>query len=292
MNLHGDCLHETQPDQEMPRIFDWAAREVDRILTVADLKGARVAGKRYAQVTANTTEEAEAAELAGVEMVVARAANVSAVRAGSKRLFVTAALGFGLSVTVDEILRAAFLALMDGADAIITARGYSTVEMLASEDIPVMGHLGLVPRKSTWVGGLRAVGKTREEAMELFERFRLLEAAGAFAVECEVIPELVMAEINKRTGLVTVSLGSGPSADVQFLFTEDICGDVSRLPRHARSYGNLSALRSSIVAERVSALSAFRNDISSGAFPARSECARISEAELAKFVEQLQANSA
>ena len=41
----------------------------------------------------------------------------------------------------------------------MTARSMDVVSMLAKEDVPVMGHLGLVPRKSTWIGGLRAVGK-------------------------------------------------------------------------------------------------------------------------------------
>ena len=99
----------------------------------------------------------------------------------------------------DEILRAAFGAVTAGADAVITGRSYDIVRMLANEQIPVMGHLGFVPRKSTWVGSVRAVGKTSMEALELWDRFRRLEDAGAFAVECEVIAAAVMAEINRRT---------------------------------------------------------------------------------------------
>ncbi|RWG06119.1 3-methyl-2-oxobutanoate hydroxymethyltransferase [Mesorhizobium sp.] len=271
----------------MPRIYDWGAREAERIVTVADLRAARAAGKRYAQVTADTGEEAAAAEDAGIEMVVTRARNVEAVRRGSKRIFITAALGFAEAVTQDDILRMAFRALTDGADAVITARGMATVSLLAAEDIPVMGHLGLVPRKSTWVGKLRAFGKTGHEALELFHRFRRLEDAGAFAVECEVIPARVMAEIRRRTGLVTISLGSGPDADVMFLFTEDICGGEGRRPRHARTYGNLQALQEGIKQERVNALSAFRADINANDFPGPQEAAHISDDEYATFVSML-----
>lgn len=220
-------------------------------------------------------------------MVVTRAGNVQAVRKGSKGLFVTAALGFADAVTQEEILGTAFRALTDGADAVITARGMATVSMLAAEDIPVMGHLGLVPRKSTWVGKLRAFGKTADEGMELFRRFRRLEEAGAFAVECEVIPGRVMEEIHRRTGLVTVSLGSGPSADVLFLFTEDICGGEDRLPRHARAYGNLRALRERIRQERVNALSAFRADVEANVFPGKREISEIDDDEYAAFVSML-----
>jgi 3-methyl-2-oxobutanoate hydroxymethyltransferase len=272
----------------MPRIYDWGAREAERTVTVADLRAARAAGKRYAQVTAETAEEAAAAEAAGIEMLVTRARNVETVRKGTKRLFVTAALGFADAVTSDEILRTAFKALTDGADAVITARGMDTVAMLAAEDIPVMGHLGLVPRKSTWVGKLRAVGKTADEALELARRFRRLEEAGAFAVEAEVIPARVMAEIHRRTGLVTVSLGSGPTADVVFLFTSDICGEEGRRPRHARTYGDLAALQTRIRAERIKALSAFRSDVAAEAFPGPQEISVIDDSEFDTFVSALE----
>jgi 3-methyl-2-oxobutanoate hydroxymethyltransferase len=272
----------------MPRIYDWGAREAERRVTVADLKAARAAGKRYAQVTAETADEAAAAEAAGIEMLVTRARNVQTVRKGSKTLFVTAALGFADAVTADEILRTAFKALTDGADAVITARGMDMVAMLAAEDIPVMGHLGLVPRKSTWVGKLRAFGKTADEALTLYRRFKRLEEAGAFAVECEVIPARVMAEIQQRTGLVTVSLGSGPSADVLFLFTSDICGEEGRRPRHARAYGNLQALQQQIREERQKALTAFRADIAANGFPAPKELSEIPDAEYAGFIAALE----
>lgn len=271
----------------MARIYDWGAREAERSLTVADLRAARASGRRYTQVTAETTEEAAAAEEAGIDMLVTRARNVEAVRQGSKRLFVTAALGFADAVTPGEILRTAFKALTDGADAVITSRGMATVSMLAAEDIPVMGHLGLVPRKSTWVGKLRAFGKTADEALELFHRFRRLEDAGAFAVECEIVPARVMAAIQCRTGLVTVSLGAGPSADVLFLFTADICGEEDRQPRHAKAYGNLRTLRKRIREERVSALRAFRADVEANAFPEPREMAQIGDDEYAAFMSAL-----
>ena len=267
----------------MPRIFDFGGREVERSITVAGLRALKGSGRHVAQVTAETADEAAAAEAAGVEMVVCRAANVPRVREGSKKVFVTAALGFADAITGEEVLRTAFSAIVAGADAVITGRGWDTVKMLSAEQIPVMGHLGFVPRKSTWVGGVCAVGKTASEALELIDRFRRLEDAGAFAVECEVIPAAVMAEINRRTGLVTVSLGSGPDADVIFLFTADICGEASRLPRHARAWGDLATLHGQVRDERVKALSGFRADVASGGYPGKAETARIVEDELAKF---------
>ena len=180
----------------MPRIFDFGGRDVERAQTVAGLRALRSAGRQAAQVTAETADEAAAAEAAGVEMVVCRAANVGRVREGSQRVFVTAALGFAEAVTADDILRTAFTVITGGADAVLTSRGSETVRALAHEQIPVVGHLGFVPRKSTWVGGVRAVGKSATEALQLWDRFQRLEDAGAFAAECELIAAPVTAEIH------------------------------------------------------------------------------------------------
>ena len=147
----------------MKNVYTWAAKPAKRSTTVGDLKAAK--GKRkFTQVTANSIEEAAAAEKAGFDMIIANAKNIIPVREGSKNLFLTAALVLNEFVTADDIMRGAFKALENGADAVMTPRSMDIVEMLAKEDVPVMGHLGLVPRKSTWIGGLRAVGKTADEA--------------------------------------------------------------------------------------------------------------------------------
>ena len=268
----------------MPRILDYTGREADRTVTVADLRALRSQGRRLAQVTASTPAESAAAEAAGVEMVVCLSDFVPAVREGSQRVFVTAAVDFSGAVTEDDLLRDSLTALRAGADAVITARGLPSVRRLAAEDIPVMGHLGFVPKKSTLYGGVRAVGRTAPEALDLWRRFQELEDAGAFAVECELIPAAVMREIHRRTGLATISLGSGPDADVLFLFTSDLCGESERLPRHARAYADLAALHRQIDAERIRALTEFRADVASGGFPSDTEVARIDSAELEGFL--------
>jgi 3-methyl-2-oxobutanoate hydroxymethyltransferase len=73
----------------MPRIFDFGGREVERSQTIAGLRALKGSGRRAAQVTAETADEAAAAEAAGIEMVVCRAANVTRVREGSGRVFVS-----------------------------------------------------------------------------------------------------------------------------------------------------------------------------------------------------------
>ena len=235
-------------------------------------------------------EEASAAAEAEIDMLVCNASNVGLVRQGAPHTFLTAALTITDYLTDEDILRGALKALKNGADSIYTARRLAVVEMLAREDIPVMGHIGLIPRKSTWRGGLRAVGRTASEALALMQDCRDLESAGAFSVEAEVIPADVLAAISPRTSLITVSLGSGPGGDVMYLFQNDICGE-NPLPRHSRAFGNLAAIASQMEAERRAALSAFRSACMAGSFPGQAENAKITEKELEMFLVGLADNT-
>jgi 3-methyl-2-oxobutanoate hydroxymethyltransferase len=271
----------------MTRILDFNGRDADRTVTVASIAALKGSGRRYVQVTAGTDAEAAAAEAAGIEMVVCLAAAVPEVRRGSSRLFVTAAIDFGGEITIDDLLATAFRSLSAGADAVITARRLDAVRLLADEGVPVMGHLGFVPKRSSQLGGVRSVGRDAAESGALWRQFQALEEAGAFAVECELIPAEVLAQITPRTSMATISLGSGGDADVMFLFQSDICGESPRLPRHARAYGDVAALHRQIADERVRALSAFRADVLAGSFPNASEVGRIDADELADFIASL-----
>ena len=272
----------------MKRIYDWAARPQYRTYTAADLRALKGV-RTLTQTTANSFEEASAARDAGLDLVMGNAGHAAEVRAGAPEMFYTAALGLPDFPTEGDVLRAAFRAMEDGADSVYTARGPHIVEMLAREEIPVMCHLGLVPRKSTWKGGLRAIGKTAEEAIELWRAFRRMEDAGAFSVEAEVIPAPVMAEISRRTTLVTSSLGSGSGGDIVYLFQNDICGEEPESPRHARAFGTLHTLYEQVKAERRAALRRFREAVADGSYPAAAETAGLPDAEFEAFLNRLEA---
>ncbi len=203
-------------------------------------------------------------------------------------MFLTAALALPDYPAETDVLRAAFNAMKDGADSVYTARPPHIVELLAREEIPVMCHLGLVPRKSTWRGGLRAIGKNAEEAMQLLNDFRTMENAGAFSVEAELIVSEVMSEISKRTVLLTSSLGSGNGSDIIHLFQSDIVGSTSTRPRHGRAFGNILKLQEEIRSERRKALTAYNKSVKDGTYPSEKEQVRMKEKELAKFLEKLE----
>lgn len=270
----------------MKRIYDWDAKPQIRNFTASDLRTLK--GKRkLVQTTANSTEEAAAACDAGIDLIMGNAQNTAAVRKGAPEMFWTAAIPMPDHPTESDVLKAAFKAMKDGADSVYTARGPHIVEILAKEAIPVMCHLGLVPRRSTWNGGLRAIGKTADEAYELWQSFRRMEDAGAFSVEAEVICDRVMTEISKRTTLITSSLGSGSGGDIIYLFQNDICGEQPDSPRHARAFGNLHRLYEQIRSERRDALQAFAAEARQGSFPSRAETPTITDREFEGFLDRL-----
>ena len=54
-----------------------------------------------------------------------------------------------------------------------------------------------------------------------------MEDVGVVAVEAECIAEEVLEAVNKKTSIVTFSLGSGMAGDVIMSFVADICGEDS-----------------------------------------------------------------
>ena len=265
------------------RIYTWGGVFADRNYTVDDLRKAK-GREKLVQTTASTFEEAEAVRDANLDMVLCKSPNIKTIRLGAPKLFLTATIDLSNFPSEKDVLDEAFKAMKDGADQVYTARGPHIVEMLAKEEIPVMCHLGLVPRKSGWRGGLRAVGGTAEEALKLFKDFKTMENAGAFSAESEVIHEQVMNEITKRTSLLVSSLGSGWNGDIIYLFQNDICGEEEKQFRHARAFGNIYSLKQQIKAERISALKAFKNAVLEKNFPNQKETIKINDDELNKFI--------
>ena len=270
------------------RIYTYGGKPARRNLTVADLVALK-GRARLCQTCPATAEEAAACEAVGIDVLNTSDADLPAVRAGAPETFTIADLPMTAHLTPDDILRAAVRAGEAGADAVYTPRSLRTVEMLANEGLAVQGHLGLVPRLSTRCGGLRIVGKTAEEAIELAEDFRRLEDAGAFAAEVECVAVEALEAIGPRSRLVTHSIGAGSGGDVIFMFLVDICGESERPPGHARAFADLRSLRARIIEERWRALREFRAAVQDGSYPDAATSVPMLPDEHEKLLEALEA---
>ena len=253
--------------------------------TVADLR----ALKGRAQLTmlrVMTLDEAAAAEQAGVDIVSVPPELVShpQYRQVAPTLFSMTGKTHLEVGTRDDFHRFACQMMLAGADAIYCSSGLGTVEALAREHIPIVGHVGLVPSRATWTGGFKAVGKTAEAAMALLQEVRAYEAAGAFALEIEVVPVEVASAISQRTGLLLWSMGAGAGCDAQYLFAEDVLGsNRAHMPRHSKVYRNFAAEYDRLQAERVAAFREYVDDCNAGRYPEEGHVVRMAADELARF---------
>jgi 3-methyl-2-oxobutanoate hydroxymethyltransferase len=257
--------------------------------TIADLRAMK--GKcQLTMLRVTTMEEAEAAERAGVDIVSITPELIlnPAYREVAPSLFSMPGDNFYEIGTADDFVRWAFRLYKAGADAVYCSAGIPTIKRLADDNIPVIGHVGLIPSRRTWTGGFKAVGKTAETAMQVFEAVKQLEAAGAFGAEIEVVPVEVATEISKRTSLFLLSMGAGTGCDAQYLFAEDVLGtNRGHMPRHSKVYRNFAAEFDRLQQERVAAFSEFVADVNNKAYPEEKHIVRMDPAELRSFMDRI-----
>ncbi|MDA9314410.1 3-methyl-2-oxobutanoate hydroxymethyltransferase [Alphaproteobacteria bacterium] len=256
----------------LKRVMSLGGAYGTRNYTIKDLRDCK--GKRtLVETLPFSTEEAAAAEEAGIDTMKVRfdpnqpelAANI---RQAAPNTFMAFSVPLVAAASEVEAVRLGYQAMSLGADAIMCQWSPKFISAAADAGIPIQGHAGLVPRKSTWTGGLRAVGKVLDEAVWIYNEIKTLEEAGAYAVEVEVIPEQLLSEISKRTTLITSSIGGGSGGDIQFLFADDILGNnAPPYPRHSKQYRNLFKMRQDMQLERIEGFKEFISEVQNGKFP-------------------------
>lgn len=259
------------------------------IYDLQQLKGKRV----LTHIHVKSPEEASAAEAAGIDLMSCSfdspeaQARLPQLVAAAPHSFLSAATPHGLA-TPEEAIRVGFRALELGASSVYCSASPWIIEAMAREGIPVVGHLGLVPRHVTWTN-YRAIGKTAAEARRLYDKMKELENAGAYAAELEVVPHQMARFLCSRTRLILMSLGSGSGCDTQFLFSDDILGEYEeRPPRHAKVYRNFLEEYRRLQDERVAAFREYVADVQSGEFPSSEHLIEMDETEFRTFTESLE----
>ena len=238
-------------------------------------------------------EEATAAEEAGIDTMKVRFDPKNpdlaiAIRKAAPKTFMAFSCPLIAAATKDEAVRIGYKAMEIGADAVMTQWSPSFIEAATEAGIPVQAHAGLVPRRSTWTGGLKAVGKSLEEAIWIYNQIKIFENAGAYAVEVEVIPEDLLIEISKRTTLLTSSIGAGKGGDIQFLFADDILGNNGPpYVRHSKQYRNLYKMKQDMQLERVAGFKEFIDDVKNGNFPKKEHVIPTPDGLIDEFLKKI-----
>ena len=276
----------------LKRVMTLGGHYVTRNFTVKSLRDQK--GKRVLVETLPfSVDEAVAAEEAGIDTMKVRfdpshPELAEAIRAAAPNTFMAFSVPLVAAASETEAVRLAYDAMTIGADAIMCQWSPRFVSAAAEAGVPVQGHAGLVPRKSTWTGGLNAVGKTVEEAIRVYQDIKALEEAGAYAVEVEVIPDELLRKISERTTLLTSSIGAGSGGDIQFLFADDILGNhPPPYPRHSKQYRNLYEMKQKMQLERVAGFKEFVDDVQVGRFPGPEHVIPTPEGLIKSFLEEL-----
>jgi 3-methyl-2-oxobutanoate hydroxymethyltransferase len=259
------------------------------VYDLQQLKGTRC----LTHVHVKSPEEAAAAEAAGIDLLSCSfdspesQARLPALVAAAPRSFISGATPHGLA-SPEEAIRVGFRALSLGASSVYCSASPLLIEAMAREGIPVVGHLGMVPRHATWTN-VRAIGKTAPEALKLYQQMKRLENAGAYAAEIELVPHKLAAYLCGKTSLLLMSLGSGSGCDTQFLFSDDILGDYDeRIPRHAKAYRNFLKEFRRLQEQRIAAFKEYANDVTNGRFPESGHLISMDDAMLNQAIHEIE----
>ena len=96
------------------------------------------------------------------------------------------------------------------------------IKFLIKNNIPVMGHLGLLPQSNK--GRFKSKGKTSKEIKQLLDDALLLQNEGVFAIVLECIKTPVAKKITHDLNIPTIGIGSSVYCDGQVLVTDDLLG--------------------------------------------------------------------
>jgi 3-methyl-2-oxobutanoate hydroxymethyltransferase len=188
----------------------------------------------------------------------------AAVVRGSKRAMVVADLPFGSYQTgvADALTTASRFLKQTGAHAVKLEGGRRVLpqaEALVAAGIPVMGHLGLTPQSVNVFGGYRVQGRG-EAGEELMADAKALEAAGAFAVVLECVPEDLAARVTAALSIPTIGIGAGAECDAQVLVWQDMAGLSPRTAKFVKKYADMADILSG-------AARSFADEVVGGVFP-------------------------
>ena len=276
--------------QKYKKVYSLAHKEGYRNYTVQDLLKLK-GKKKLTQVHVLTPEEAAAAEAANIDLIICPPSEqLKNIREAAPNTFLTCGVNY-MQGSREDIARECFEYLKLGVDSIHTnSWNMKHIKYVSEYNIPLQGHVGFVPMKSTWTGGVKPFGKKSDEAIKIYNDIKELESLGVWAIEVECIPSDVLKEITTRTSSLTISIGSGSTADVQFLFGEDILGynqSTNETPRHAKQYRNFNKIFKNMQNERVKALKKFNADAKKNNFAKKKNIVSISKTELDIFLKKV-----
>ena len=208
--------------------------------------------------------------------------HTKAVARGAKEALVIADMPFMSYQTsvYDAVTNAGRLVKEGHAQAVKLEGGQDMcpqIEAIVKASIPVCAHIGLTPQSIHAFGGFKVQGKGEEAAKKLLEEAKAVEAAGAFAVVMECVPEALAKLITEKISIPTIGIGAGAGCDGQVLVYQDMLGMYPDfVPKFVKVFAGVGD-------EMRKGFAAYKKAVQEGSFPAAEHTFRMDENILEKL---------
>ena len=113
---------------------------------------------------------------------------------------------------------------------------YNVVKVLTKNNIPVMGHLGLLPQSDKT---FKFKGKKVSERNKILKDAELLQSAGAFSIVLECVETSLSKMVTKKINIPTIGIGASNNCDGQILVFDDLIGLNPINVRFVKKYSNI-----------------------------------------------------
>lgn len=189
---------------------------------------------------------------------------------GAKRPLLLADLPFGsYEASSEQAVHSAVRILKEGLMDAVKMEGGSRAEAaraVVGAGVAVMGHVGLTPQSISVLGGFRPQGRTAEQALRILQDARALQEAGCFGLLLECVPPGLAAGVTAEMEIPTIGIGAGPHCSGQVLVYHDLLGMMQH-PHHAKVTPKFCKQYGAVGAAIQEALTAYRQEVESKAFP-------------------------
>ena len=115
-------------------------------------------------------------------------------------------------------------------------RIFNIVKTLIKNNIPVMGHLGLLPQSDKT---FKFKGKKNSERDQILKDAKLLESAGIFSIVLECVESSLAKKITDEINIPTIGIGASNNCDGQILVFDDLVGLNPIDVRFVKRYANI-----------------------------------------------------
>ena len=111
------------------------------------------------------------------------------------------------------------------------------VEYLIKNQIPLMGHLGILPQSVK--GKFKFKGKKIKERNKIFNDAKLLQEKGVFSIVLECVETTLAKKITKSLKIPTIGIGSSQNCDGQVIVIDDLIGLNETKVRFVKKFGQI-----------------------------------------------------